>query len=146
MKSYTVFLCLTYFTSWCPLGPSVLSQMAKFHFSLWFSNIPSYVCVCVCISHLLYPFPFIPFYYYWTPIIDLLCTCHLGIPWSMRVIQHLIGPLIETQAWFLCWEDPLEKEMAPQPSILAWRIPWTREPGRLYVVHGVAKSWTWLSN
>ena len=29
-------------------------------------------------------------------------------------------------------EDPLEKEMAPHCSILAWRIPWTEEPGGLY--------------
>ena len=28
-------------------------------------------------------------------------------------------------------EDPLEKEMAPYSSILAWKIPWTEEPGRL---------------
>ena len=28
-------------------------------------------------------------------------------------------------------EDPLEKEMATHPSILAWEIPWTEEPGRL---------------
>ena len=27
------------------------------------------------------------------------------------------------------WEDPLEKGMATHPSILAWRIPWTEEPG-----------------
>ena len=30
----------------------------------------------------------------------------------------------------LCWEVPLEKEMATHSSILAWRIPWTEEPGR----------------
>ena len=29
------------------------------------------------------------------------------------------------------WEDPLEEEMATQSSILAWKIPWTEEPGRL---------------
>ena len=29
----------------------------------------------------------------------------------------------------LGWEDPLEKEMANHSSILAWKIPWTREPG-----------------
>ena len=29
------------------------------------------------------------------------------------------------------WEDPLEKEMTTHFSILAWRIPWTEEPGRL---------------
>ena len=31
----------------------------------------------------------------------------------------------------LGWEDPLEKEMATQSSILAWKIPWTEKPGRL---------------
>ena len=35
--------------------------------------------------------------------------------------------------WILSvgWEDPLEKEMATHCSILAWRIPWTEEPGGL---------------
>ena len=31
----------------------------------------------------------------------------------------------------LGWEDPLEKEMATHSRILAWRIPWTEDPGRL---------------
>ena len=37
----------------------------------------------------------------------------------------------ETQVRSLGWEDPLEKEMAAHSSILAWKIPWTVEPGRL---------------
>ena len=37
----------------------------------------------------------------------------------------------ETWVPFLGWEDPLEKEMATHSSILAWRIPWTEEPGGL---------------
>ena len=37
----------------------------------------------------------------------------------------------ETWAQSLGWEDPLEKGMATHSSILAWRIPWTEEPGRL---------------
>ena len=37
----------------------------------------------------------------------------------------------ETQDRFLGQEDPLEKEMATQSSILAWNIPWTEEPGGL---------------
>ena len=37
----------------------------------------------------------------------------------------------ETWVGFLGWEDPLEKGMATYSSILAWRIPWTVEPGRL---------------
>ena len=31
----------------------------------------------------------------------------------------------------LSWEDPLEEEMATHSSILAWKIPWTEEPGGL---------------
>ena len=36
--------------------------------------------------------------------------------------------------------------MAPHSSTLAWKIPWTEEPGGLHTVHGVAKSRTQLSN
>ena len=36
----------------------------------------------------------------------------------------------ETQVQSLVQEDPLEKEMATHSSVLAWRIPWTEEPGR----------------
>ena len=35
----------------------------------------------------------------------------------------------ETRVRFLNWEDPPEKEMAPHSSTLAWRVPWTEEPG-----------------
>ena len=35
-------------------------------------------------------------------------------------------------------EDPLEQGMATHSSILAWKIPWTEEPGGLHAVHGVA--------
>ena len=37
----------------------------------------------------------------------------------------------ETQVQFLGWEDPPEKEIATHPRILAWKIPWTEEPGTL---------------
>ena len=46
----------------------------------------------------------------------------------------------ETQVQFLGWEDPLEEEMATHSGILAWRIPWTEEPGRLQSM-GLQKSW-----
>ena len=35
--------------------------------------------------------------------------------------------------------------MATHSRILAWRIPWTEEPGELHTIHGVAKSWMQLS-
>ena len=44
----------------------------------------------------------------------------------------------ETRVQVLDREDPLEKEMATHSSILACRIPWTEEPGRV-PVHGVAR-------
>ena len=40
----------------------------------------------------------------------------------------------------LDWEDPLEEEMATHSGILAWRIPWTEEPGRLQSKG--SQSWT----
>ena len=51
----------------------------------------------------------------------------------------------ETLVRSLVQEDPLEKEMATHSCILAWRIPWTEEPGRA-TVHVFAKSWTQLSD
>ena len=49
----------------------------------------------------------------------------------------------KTWVQFLGQEDPLEKGMGTHPSILAWRIPRTEEPGGA-TVHGVAKSRTRL--
>ena len=37
----------------------------------------------------------------------------------------------ETLVQFLSWEDPLEKGMATHSNILAWRMPWTEDPGGL---------------
>ena len=64
--------------------------------------------------------------------------------WNSEKLRHLLKvsnwlafsngtlPTIqETQVWFLGWEDPLEKEIAAHSSILAWKIPWTEELGRL---------------
>jgi len=49
------------------------------------------------------------------------------------VAQLVKNPPAVQETWvrFLDWEDPLEKEMATHSSILAWRIPWTEEPGGL---------------
>ena len=45
-------------------------------------------------------------------------------------LRHLPA-MWETQVQSLGWEDPLEKEMATHSSILTWRIPWMKQPGRL---------------
>ena len=50
----------------------------------------------------------------------------------------------ETWVWSLGQEDPLEREMATHSSTLAWKIPWTEEPGRLQSMG--SQSRTWLSD
>ena len=47
-----------------------------------------------------------------------------------QTVEHLPATR-ETQVQSLGWEDPLEKEMAAHSSTIAWKIPWTEEPGRL---------------
>ena len=51
----------------------------------------------------------------------------------------------KTQVQSLVWENPLEKEMATHPSILAWEIPWTEDPGGLQSMRS-QKSRLGLSN
>ena len=46
------------------------------------------------------------------------------------MVKHLLT-MQETWVQSLGWEDLLEKAMAPRSSTLAWKIPWTEEPGRL---------------
>ena len=47
-----------------------------------------------------------------------------------QLINHLPA-MQETQVQSLGWEDPLEKKLATHSNSLAWRSPWTEEPGRL---------------
>ena len=72
-------------------------------------------------------------------------TLLLQLLWMLSVTHTLLEvilPLVaeavknlpamqETWVQSLCQEDPLEKGMATHSSILAWRIPWTEEPGRI---------------
>ena len=55
---------------------------------------------------------------------------YIGASLVAQRLKHL-PPVWETQVQSLGLEDPLEKEMATHSSTLAWRIPWTEEPGKL---------------
>ena len=66
---------------------------------------------------------------YITPILDFLGG---SVVKNMPAVQ-------EKWIWSLGGEDPLEKEMVTHCSILAWRIPWMEELGRLHTVHGVTR-------
>ena len=62
--------------------------------------------------------------------------------WASLVAQMVKNLPATQETWVqsLGWEDPLEKGMATHCSILAWRIPWTEEPGRLYSLWGHKES------
>ena len=62
----------------------------------------------------------------------LYMSLYLGF-WTSLVAQTVkcLPTMRKTGVQFLGWEDPLEKEMAIYSSILAWKIPWTEEPGWL---------------
>ena len=67
--------------------------------------------------------------------------------WASQVVQWVKNlPSMqepqESQAGSLGWEDPLGEGMATHSSILAWRIPWTEEPGRVQSIG--LHSWTRL--
>ena len=72
------------------------------------------------------------------------CVCIYT--WASLVAQTVnnLHALQETQVQSLGWEDPLERGIETHCTILAWRIPWTEEPGELQSM-GVAKSWIQLS-
>ena len=59
--------------------------------------------------------------------------------------KRILLPMQEMWSWSLGPEDPLEKEMTPHSSILAWEIPWTEEPDGLQSM-GLLKSQTQLSD
>ena len=56
-----------------------------------------------------------------------------GFTWTSLVAQTVkrLSTMRETWVRSLGWEDPLEKEMAIHSSTIAWKVPWTEEPGRL---------------
>ena len=60
----------------------------------------------------------------------VLIPSKLDFPVTAQSVNNLPA-MQETQVQFLGWEDPLEKETATHSSTLAWRIPWTEEPGGL---------------
>ena len=82
----------------------------------------TYLCTCVCVC-------------------IYMCT-PLQYSWASLVAQTVknLSAMQETRVQSLGLEDPLEKGKATHSSVLAWRIPWTEEPGRLQFLG--LQSWT----
>ena len=75
---------------------------------------------------------------------------HLDAPmFGASLVAQMVKNLSamqETQVWSLGWEDPIEKGMTTHSSILAWRILWTDEPGRLQSMVLQRAGHDWVSN
>ena len=116
----------------------------------WREMLPSanhtHTCVCIntCLQtqsfqlekSLIRSYDFYSVLYSWVYIYIYIYTYMVA-----QMVKNLPA-MWETQVWSLSQDEPLEKEMAAHSSILAWELPWAKEPGRLY--HGVTKSWTQL--
>ena len=63
----------------------------------------------------------------------------------MEMIFMVRGAFDLTGTTSLGWEDPLEKEMATHSSILAWKIPWTEESGRLQSMGSQTAGHNWVT-
>ena len=68
----------------------------------------------------------------------------VGFPGNSTVKN--LPAMQETQVWSLGQEDPLEKGMTTHSSILAWRIPWTEDPGGLQSVGSQRVGHDWTTN
>ena len=74
---------------------------------------------------------------------------HLNRAYQVAQWHRIFLPMQEmqeTQVQSLLGEDPLEKEMATQPTILAWKIPWTKEPGGLQFMQSQRVRHDWVTN
>ena len=70
------------------------------------------------------------------------------ISWGFPVTQTVknLPAIWKTWVWSLGWKDPLEKGMATHNSILAWRMPWTGEPGGLRSMGSQRVRHDWVTN
>ena len=70
----------------------------------------------------------------------------LGFPGVSDGKKKNLPAMQETQVWSLGWEDSQEKGMATHSNILAWRIPWTEEPGGVQSMELQRVGHNWVTN
>ena len=66
--------------------------------------------------------------------LEIICPYHHAWASLMAQWERISLPMQEMQVQFLSREDPLEEEMTTHSSILAWEIPWTKEPHGLWSI------------
>ena len=123
--------------------PGICSDLRGKHLSAsgWgFSSNPLVVSSAKTLVHLL----IIALITHNLPLVYLQTSLYIWTSLVAQTVKRLLT-MQETRVQFLGREDLLEKGMATHPNILAWKIPWMEEPGRLESM-GVSKNRTWLSN
>ena len=83
----------------------------------------------------------------WTDVFEIWILLWAELASLVAQMVKNLPAMQETWVLFQGWEDILEEGMATHSSILAWRIPWTEEPGGLQSLgsHRVGHDWSWLS-
>ena len=140
-------LCILYLVNYlCLIGFQVFS----FLFFIWNKFLPSLLlnflplCEITWTCYLSWSLRSVLLYYssipaqsacaQWLRWERWISTKHkLHLPTGSLVAQTVkrLSTMQETRVRSLGWEDPMEKEMAIHSSTIAWKIPWTEEPGRL---------------
>ena len=116
------------------------SVMTWYTYPLCFDSLISYASnrkLCFWSTHVIRSTNQDAFHNFWTlitPADPFTGISRLLFGWIAKIRNLGIYIYTHTRKWVrsLDQKDPLEKEMASHSSILAWRIPWTEEPGRLH--------------
>ena len=124
-----VYFCIILFVSFCLLL-LILLAYGCFTMLLFFAVQQNESAICIHISLLFWIF--VPFRSGFPGSDGKESACSEGAP----------GDLVQS----LGWEDPLEKELATHSSILAWRTPWTEEPGGLQSMESQRVRHDWANN
>ena len=95
----------------------LLIAIVRYTHILWLKNLPHKIWELLVVSN----------------FFQIISNNTLAISWASLVAQMLknLPSVQETWVWSLGQEDSLKKGVAIHSSILAWRIPWTKEPGNL---------------
>ena len=135
---------------WFPLGlTGLISLQSKGVFSRVFSNT-KFQCINSLTFNILYGYFILGFTFNVVQTIDLekivvTYIQHYGASLVAQTLNNMPA-MQETQVQSLGWEDLLKKETASHSSILAWRIPWTEEPGRPQSMESQRVGHDWTTN
>ena len=128
--------------------PLTKNNIILCYFSLMTSDVSvsfhnHLLTTCTFVMGLLIPFDYFPL---WLSCFQLICRCSLYIRDinSSYVLQIL--PFLLCVQYFFNPNLNMEKAMAPHSSTLAWKIPWTEEPGRLQSMGSLRVGHDWATS